>query len=222
MGEKVEPRRDFINKYAIEVKDIDYHGRDRSVWTWGRFANRSFARPQDQEADFKSAHDRNQRCRVRKTAEGPTLERQRAGGRPAGPFRFVCRYQLRRQARRPSRRPFRSRGGRGGGAGADPQSTFSSSTRASSSSPSRRHWRAWLMPTRAISRRLVNQLLDVLKRGLLIFLEGFRPPLGDAIGDAFAGGCEPLRERKCRDELCWTEWRRPRWWSSSRAAGSFR
>jgi DNA gyrase subunit B len=26
MGEKVEPRRDFIYKYAIEVKDIDYHG----------------------------------------------------------------------------------------------------------------------------------------------------------------------------------------------------
>ncbi|MFO0876080.1 MAG: DNA gyrase subunit B [Gemmataceae bacterium] len=26
MGEKVEPRRDFIYKYAIEVKEIDYHG----------------------------------------------------------------------------------------------------------------------------------------------------------------------------------------------------
>jgi DNA gyrase subunit B len=26
MGEKVEPRRDFIYKYAIEVKDLDYHG----------------------------------------------------------------------------------------------------------------------------------------------------------------------------------------------------
>jgi DNA gyrase subunit B len=26
MGEKVEPRRDFIYKHAIEVKDIDYHG----------------------------------------------------------------------------------------------------------------------------------------------------------------------------------------------------
>jgi DNA gyrase subunit B len=26
MGEKVEPRRDFINKYALDVKDIDYHG----------------------------------------------------------------------------------------------------------------------------------------------------------------------------------------------------
>jgi DNA gyrase subunit B len=26
MGEKVEPRRDFINKYALEVKEIDYHG----------------------------------------------------------------------------------------------------------------------------------------------------------------------------------------------------
>jgi DNA gyrase subunit B len=26
MGEKVEPRRDFIVKYALEVKDIDYHG----------------------------------------------------------------------------------------------------------------------------------------------------------------------------------------------------
>ena len=26
MGEKVEPRREFIYKYAIEVKDIDYHG----------------------------------------------------------------------------------------------------------------------------------------------------------------------------------------------------
>ncbi|HEY7159230.1 MAG TPA: DNA gyrase subunit B [Gemmataceae bacterium] len=26
MGEKVEPRRDFIQKYALEVKDIDYHG----------------------------------------------------------------------------------------------------------------------------------------------------------------------------------------------------
>jgi DNA gyrase subunit B len=26
MGEKVEPRRDFIQKYALEVKEIDYHG----------------------------------------------------------------------------------------------------------------------------------------------------------------------------------------------------
>jgi DNA gyrase subunit B len=26
MGEKVEPRRDFIQKHALEVKDIDYHG----------------------------------------------------------------------------------------------------------------------------------------------------------------------------------------------------
>jgi DNA gyrase subunit B len=26
MGEKVEPRRDFITKYALDVKDIDYHG----------------------------------------------------------------------------------------------------------------------------------------------------------------------------------------------------
>jgi DNA gyrase subunit B len=26
MGEKVEPRRDFIQKYGIDVKDIDYHG----------------------------------------------------------------------------------------------------------------------------------------------------------------------------------------------------
>jgi DNA gyrase subunit B len=26
MGEKVEPRRDFIQKYALDVKDIDYHG----------------------------------------------------------------------------------------------------------------------------------------------------------------------------------------------------
>ena len=26
MGEKVEPRRDFIVKYALEVKDIDWHG----------------------------------------------------------------------------------------------------------------------------------------------------------------------------------------------------
>jgi DNA gyrase subunit B len=26
MGEKVEPRRDFIVKHALEVKDIDYHG----------------------------------------------------------------------------------------------------------------------------------------------------------------------------------------------------
>jgi DNA gyrase subunit B len=26
MGEKVEPRREFINKYALDVKEIDYHG----------------------------------------------------------------------------------------------------------------------------------------------------------------------------------------------------
>ena len=26
MGDKVEPRRDFIYKHAIEVKDVDYHG----------------------------------------------------------------------------------------------------------------------------------------------------------------------------------------------------
>ncbi len=26
MGEKVEPRKEFITKYALEVKDIDYHG----------------------------------------------------------------------------------------------------------------------------------------------------------------------------------------------------
>src|SRR4029077_13531336 len=26
MGEKVEPRREFIQKYALDVKDIDYHG----------------------------------------------------------------------------------------------------------------------------------------------------------------------------------------------------
>jgi DNA gyrase subunit B len=26
MGEKVEPRREFIQKYALEVKEIDYHG----------------------------------------------------------------------------------------------------------------------------------------------------------------------------------------------------
>jgi DNA gyrase subunit B len=26
MGEKVEPRRDFITKYALDVKDIDWHG----------------------------------------------------------------------------------------------------------------------------------------------------------------------------------------------------
>ncbi|MFO0811251.1 MAG: hypothetical protein U0746_21690 [Gemmataceae bacterium] len=26
MGEKVEPRRDFIPKHALEVKEIDYHG----------------------------------------------------------------------------------------------------------------------------------------------------------------------------------------------------
>jgi DNA gyrase subunit B len=26
MGEKVEPRRDFIQKHALEVKDVDYHG----------------------------------------------------------------------------------------------------------------------------------------------------------------------------------------------------
>jgi DNA gyrase subunit B len=29
MGEKVEPRRDFIQKHALEVKDIDYHGARR-------------------------------------------------------------------------------------------------------------------------------------------------------------------------------------------------
>jgi DNA gyrase subunit B len=26
MGDKVEPRRDFIYKHAIEVKDLDFHG----------------------------------------------------------------------------------------------------------------------------------------------------------------------------------------------------
>ena len=26
MGEKVEPRRDFIQKHALAVKEIDYHG----------------------------------------------------------------------------------------------------------------------------------------------------------------------------------------------------
>ena len=26
MGEKVEPRREFIQKHALEVKDIDHHG----------------------------------------------------------------------------------------------------------------------------------------------------------------------------------------------------
>ena len=26
MGEKVEPRREFIVKHALEVKEIDYHG----------------------------------------------------------------------------------------------------------------------------------------------------------------------------------------------------
>jgi DNA gyrase subunit B len=26
MGEKVEPRKEFIQKYALEVKEIDYHG----------------------------------------------------------------------------------------------------------------------------------------------------------------------------------------------------
>ena len=26
MGEKVEPRRDFIQKHALEAKDYDYHG----------------------------------------------------------------------------------------------------------------------------------------------------------------------------------------------------
>ena len=26
MGEKVEERRNFINRYALDVKDIDYHG----------------------------------------------------------------------------------------------------------------------------------------------------------------------------------------------------
>ena len=26
MGEKVEPRREFIQKHALDVKDIDYHG----------------------------------------------------------------------------------------------------------------------------------------------------------------------------------------------------
>jgi hypothetical protein len=25
-GEKARPRRDFIQKHALEVKDIDYHG----------------------------------------------------------------------------------------------------------------------------------------------------------------------------------------------------
>ncbi len=26
MGEKVEPRREYIESHALEVKDIDYHG----------------------------------------------------------------------------------------------------------------------------------------------------------------------------------------------------
>jgi DNA gyrase subunit B len=26
MGEKVEPRRDFINKHALQMEEIDYHG----------------------------------------------------------------------------------------------------------------------------------------------------------------------------------------------------
>ena len=26
MGEKVEPRREFIQKHALEVKKLDYHG----------------------------------------------------------------------------------------------------------------------------------------------------------------------------------------------------
>ena len=26
MGEKVEPRRDFINKHALQVREIDWHG----------------------------------------------------------------------------------------------------------------------------------------------------------------------------------------------------
>ncbi len=26
MGEKVEPRREFITKHALDVKEIDYHG----------------------------------------------------------------------------------------------------------------------------------------------------------------------------------------------------
>jgi DNA gyrase subunit B len=26
MGEKVEPRREFIQKHALEVREIDYHG----------------------------------------------------------------------------------------------------------------------------------------------------------------------------------------------------
>jgi hypothetical protein len=28
MGEKVEPRREVIQKHALEVKDIDYHGAE--------------------------------------------------------------------------------------------------------------------------------------------------------------------------------------------------
>jgi DNA gyrase subunit B len=26
MGEKVEPRRDFINRHALQVREIDWHG----------------------------------------------------------------------------------------------------------------------------------------------------------------------------------------------------
>ena len=31
MGEKVGPRREFIQKHALEVKDIDYHGASSSL-----------------------------------------------------------------------------------------------------------------------------------------------------------------------------------------------